>query len=57
MSNNILICGANWLGDSLMSMPAIQLLRKLASRVQEEGLSKTAKWHKENMKRIGQREF
>ncbi len=27
-SSNILICGTNWLGDSIMSMPAVQLLKK-----------------------------
>jgi len=24
MPENVLICGTNWLGDSIMSMPAIQ---------------------------------
>lgn len=28
MAENILICGLNWLGDCVMSMPAIQVLRK-----------------------------
>jgi heptosyltransferase-2 len=28
MIDNILICGTNWLGDSIMSMPAIQLLKQ-----------------------------
>ncbi|MFC1497221.1 lipopolysaccharide heptosyltransferase II [Verrucomicrobiota bacterium] len=27
MASNILICGTNWLGDSVMSMPAIQMLK------------------------------
>lgn len=27
MTETILICGTNWLGDSIMSMPAIQILR------------------------------
>jgi len=27
-AGNILICGTNWLGDSVMSMPAIQLLKR-----------------------------
>jgi heptosyltransferase-2 len=28
VEENILICGVNWLGDSIMSMPAVQLFRK-----------------------------
>jgi heptosyltransferase II len=28
MQENILICGTNWLGDSVMSMPALQLLKQ-----------------------------
>jgi heptosyltransferase II len=28
MTNNLLICGTNWLGDSVMSMPAIRLLKR-----------------------------
>lgn len=28
MADNVLICGANWLGDSIMSMPAIQMFKR-----------------------------
>jgi heptosyltransferase-2 len=28
MKDNILICGTNWLGDSVMSMPAVRLLKR-----------------------------
>jgi heptosyltransferase II len=28
MTNNILICGTNWLGDSVMSMPGVRLLKR-----------------------------
>jgi heptosyltransferase-2 len=31
MSGNILICGTNWLGDSIMSMPAVQVLKESSS--------------------------
>ena len=29
MSRSVLVCGTNWLGDSVMMMPAIQLFKKL----------------------------
>ncbi len=32
MSDNILICGVNWLGDAVMSMPAVQMLRQRRPR-------------------------
>ncbi|MBL7075888.1 MAG: lipopolysaccharide heptosyltransferase II [Kiritimatiellae bacterium] len=31
--DRLLICGTNWLGDSIMSMPALQLLKQGASEV------------------------
>ncbi|MDI6775389.1 MAG: lipopolysaccharide heptosyltransferase II [Verrucomicrobiota bacterium] len=33
MAENILIVGTNWLGDSIMSMPAIQMLKRQAPEI------------------------
>ena len=29
MNDRILICGVNWLGDAVMSMPALQLFKRI----------------------------